>query len=51
MIRFEQVVKEYPRTGVALAGVSFHLAKGEFAFLTGPSGAGTARPSGACARS
>ena len=40
MIRFVDVVKEYPRSGVALAGVSFHLAKGEFAFLTGPSGAG-----------
>ena len=40
MIRFADVVKEYPRTGVALAGVTFHLAKGEFAFLTGPSGAG-----------
>jgi cell division transport system ATP-binding protein len=40
MIRFNDVVKEYPRSGTALAGVSFHLAKGEFAFLTGPSGAG-----------
>jgi cell division transport system ATP-binding protein len=40
VIRFADVVKEYPRSGVALAGVSFHVAKGEFAFLTGPSGAG-----------
>jgi cell division transport system ATP-binding protein len=40
MLRFDQVVKEYPRTGAALRGVSFALAKGEFAFLTGPSGAG-----------
>jgi cell division transport system ATP-binding protein len=40
MIRFTNVTKEYPRTGIALNNVSFHLAKGEFAFLTGPSGAG-----------
>jgi cell division transport system ATP-binding protein len=40
MIRFSHVTKEYPRTGRALNDVSFHLAKGEFAFLTGPSGAG-----------
>ena len=40
MIRFTNVTKEYPRTGVALNNVSFQLAKGEFAFLTGPSGAG-----------
>jgi len=40
MIRFEGVTKRYPRTGAALADVSFHLRKGEFAFLTGPSGAG-----------
>jgi cell division transport system ATP-binding protein len=40
MIRFSHVIKEYPRTGRALNDVSFHIAKGEFAFLTGPSGAG-----------
>ena len=40
MIRFANVFKEYPRTGVALNDVSFSVNKGEFAFLTGPSGAG-----------
>jgi cell division transport system ATP-binding protein len=40
MIRFSHVVKEYPRTGLALQDVSFRVNKGEFAFLTGPSGAG-----------
>jgi cell division transport system ATP-binding protein len=40
MIRFTSVTKEYPRTGVALANVSFHLRRGEFVFLTGPSGSG-----------
>jgi cell division transport system ATP-binding protein len=40
MIRFDGVTKRYPRTGAALDDVSFHLRKGEFAFLTGPSGAG-----------
>ena len=40
MIRFSHVTKEYPRTGVALHNASFHIGKGEFAFLTGPSGAG-----------
>ncbi len=40
MLRYLNVVKEYPRSGTALHGVSFHLAKGEFAFLTGPSGSG-----------
>jgi cell division transport system ATP-binding protein len=40
MIDFFGVTKAYPRSGVALADVSFRLAKGEFAFLTGASGAG-----------
>jgi cell division transport system ATP-binding protein len=40
MIRFTHVTKEYPRTGIALNDVSFHVGKGEFVFLTGPSGAG-----------
>ncbi|HUF89461.1 MAG TPA: cell division ATP-binding protein FtsE [Gemmatimonadota bacterium] len=40
MILFQNVDKEYPRTGLALADVSFHLRKGEFMFVTGPSGAG-----------
>ena len=40
MIRFENVSKEYPRTGFALRDVAFHLRKGEFMFVTGHSGAG-----------
>jgi cell division transport system ATP-binding protein len=40
VIRFIHVSKEYARGGLALDDVSFHVQKGEFAFLTGPSGAG-----------
>ncbi len=40
MIKLIDVYKEYPRSGLALKNVSFHLRKGEFAFLIGPSGAG-----------
>jgi len=40
MLRFTHVTKVYPRSGIALDGVSFSLKRGEFAFLTGASGAG-----------
>src|SRR5688572_10268408 len=40
MIQFFNVSKEYPRAGLALADTTFRLHKGEFAFLTGASGAG-----------
>ena len=44
MLIFEQVVKTYARAGAAAAsaldGVTFALGRGEFAFLTGPSGSG-----------
>jgi cell division transport system ATP-binding protein len=40
VIKLITVYKEYPRSGLALKNVSFHLRKGEFAFLIGPSGAG-----------
>jgi len=40
VIKFTNVTKEYPKTGAALHDVSFHVKKGEFAFLTGHSGAG-----------
>ncbi len=39
MITFDHVFKRYPE-GEALSDVSFHLDKGEMAFLTGHSGAG-----------
>ena len=40
MIRFGNAFMAYPRGTLALKDVSFHLAKGEFLFLTGHSGAG-----------
>jgi|TARA_R110002049_G_scaffold1628_15_gene12322 cell division transport system ATP-binding protein len=40
MIKFEQVKKRYPDGFEALHDVSFHLSRGEMAFLTGHSGAG-----------
>ncbi len=40
MIKLTHVSKEYPKRGYALHDVSFHLRKGEFAFLTGHSGSG-----------
>lgn len=40
MISLRDVAKEYPRSGLALDGVSFELSKSEFCFLTGHSGAG-----------
>ena len=40
MIHFRDVSKTYPGGVIALERVSFHLKKGEMAFLTGHSGAG-----------
>jgi len=40
VIRFSHVSKTYPNGVAGLRDVSFHIAKGEFAFLTGHSGAG-----------
>ena len=40
MIRFKNVFKAYPKGSLALKDLTFHIGKGEFAFLTGHSGAG-----------
>ena len=40
MIKFIHVTKEYASSQPALSDVSFHLIKGQFAFLTGHSGSG-----------
>jgi cell division transport system ATP-binding protein len=40
VIKLTSVYKEFPRSGVVLRNVNFHLRKGEFVFLTGHSGAG-----------
>ena len=40
MIKFVNVTKRYPETGDVLRNVSFHLRRGEIAFLSGHSGAG-----------
>ena len=40
MIHLDDVTKEYPRRGMAIQDVSFHVRKGEFCFLTGHSGSG-----------
>ena len=40
MLKFDNVTKRYPETGDVLRNISFHLQRGEIAFLTGHSGAG-----------
>jgi cell division transport system ATP-binding protein len=40
VISFTRVFRAYPKGVFALRDVTFHVAKGEFVFLTGHSGAG-----------
>jgi cell division transport system ATP-binding protein len=40
LIKFAGVFKVFPNGSLALRDISFHIAKGEFVFLTGHSGAG-----------
>jgi cell division transport system ATP-binding protein len=40
VIKLTHVSKQYPKRGFALRDISFHVKKGEFAFLTGHSGSG-----------
>lgn len=40
MLKFDNVSMRYPEVGDVLRNISFHLEKGEIAFLTGHSGAG-----------
>ncbi|MGR8940652.1 MAG: cell division ATP-binding protein FtsE [Gammaproteobacteria bacterium] len=40
MLKFDNVCKRYGDTGDVLMNISFHLQRGEMAFLTGHSGAG-----------
>ena len=40
MIQAFHVYKQYDRESMALSDITLHVPKGEFCFLTGPSGAG-----------
>ena len=40
MIQAFHVYKQYDRESMALSDITLHVEKGEFCFLTGPSGAG-----------